>query len=229
MNFGPAEMAQTMDSAKAWITVTIVSSVSIGIVLGAIVSLYRSFFQHRAADRSFQSGMPTVSAQEIDAAGPLTPRSPAPSADNLLSARAPQPRLVTLLVIAVLIATAGGGFLLYYTSKRLDFEATYNPQPGTQPLPPTIEPQQQARSDFEETYKQLGIQPLPLTVERQQQIQSGLAQLSREACYTDAIFGLGRALLDAGYPREAAISSRSFVKRCGSAPEVSGLHCAANT
>ena len=76
------------------------------------------------------------------------------------------------------------------------------------------------RSDFEETYRQLGIQPLPLTVERQQQIQSRLAQLSREACYTDAIVGLGRALLDAGYPREAAISSRSFVKRCGSAREV---------
>jgi predicted aspartyl protease len=44
--------------------------------------------------------------------------------------------------------------------------------------------------------------------------------LSREACCTDAIVGLGRALLDAGYPREAAISSRSFVKRCGSALEV---------
>ena len=48
------------------------------------------------------------------------------------------------------------------------------------------------RSAFEETYKQLGIQPLPLTVERQQQIQSQLEQLSREACYTDAIVGLGR-------------------------------------
>ena len=47
-----------------------------------------------------------------------------------------------------------------------------------------------------------------------------MRQLSREACYTDAIVGLGRALLDAGYPREAAISSRNFVKRCGSAPEV---------
>jgi hypothetical protein len=76
------------------------------------------------------------------------------------------------------------------------------------------------RSDFEETYKQLGIPPLPLAVERQEQIQRRLAQLSREACYTDAIVGLGRALLDAGYPREAAISSRSFVKRCGTAPEV---------
>ena len=75
-------------------------------------------------------------------------------------------------------------------------------------------------SEFERVYSQLGIQPLPSNVERQQQVQSRLAQLSREACYTDAIVGLGRALLDAGYPREAATSLRTFVKRCGSASEV---------
>ena len=218
MKFGPAEMAQMMDGAKTLITVMLVSSVGIGIVLGAIVALYRIFFRHRAADQSFQSGMPTVPAlptipaQEIDATAPHSPRSPVPRANNLL-------RLVDLLGIIILIAIAGGGFFSYYTSKRSDFEATSN-QLGIQPLPPTIEPQQQVRSDFEETYNQLGIQPLPLTVGRQHQIQSRLAQLSREACYTDAIVGLGRALLDAGYPREAAISLRSFVKRCGSAPEV---------
>jgi aspartyl protease family protein len=156
--------------------------------------------------------LPTIPAQEIDATAPHSPRSPVPRANNLL-------RLVDLLGIIILIAIAGGGFFSYYTSKRSDFEATSN-QLGIQPLPPTIEPQQQVRSDFEETYNQLGIQPLPLTVGRQHQIQSRLAQLSREACYTDAIVGLGRALLDAGYPREAAISLRSFVKRCGSAPEV---------
>jgi Flp pilus assembly protein TadD len=39
-------------------------------------------------------------------------------------------------------------------------------------------------------------------------------------CYIDAIDGLGKALLDAGYPREAATSLRNFVKRCGSAAEV---------
>jgi hypothetical protein len=85
----------------------------------------------------------------------------------------------------------------YYASKRSGFKATYNNQFVIQPSPPTIEPQQRVR---EATYKQLGIQPLPLTVKRQNQIQSRLAQLSREACYTDAIVGLGRALLDAGYP-----------------------------
>lgn len=57
-------------------------------------------------------------------------------------------------------------------------------------------------------------------MERREQVQRRLDQLSREACYTEAIVGFGRALLDAGYPREAATSLRTFVKRCGSAPEV---------
>ena len=100
---------------------------------------------------------------------------------------------VALLVITILIPITGGGFFWYYTSKESDFEATYN---------------------------QLGIQPLPSTVERQQRVSSRLDQLHREPCYRGAIIGLGRALLDAGYPREAASSLRSFVKRCDSAPEV---------
>jgi ABC-type dipeptide/oligopeptide/nickel transport system permease component len=58
MNFGPAEMAQTMDAAKALIAVAVVYSVGIGIILGAIVALHR-FFRHRAADQSLRSGMPT--------------------------------------------------------------------------------------------------------------------------------------------------------------------------
>ena len=193
----------------------LVSSVGIGIVLGAIVVLY----QHRAADQSFQSGMPTapalltaaeeierataprsdadarqklvnaarevraeykvagddeellrlagrqitdadltwlskllaqwewdlqhpsaetVLAQEIDATAPHSPRSPVPRANKLI-------RLVDLIGIIVLIAIAGGGFFSYYTSKRSDFESTYDNQLGMQPLPPTIEPQRQVR------------------------------------------------------------------------------------
>jgi hypothetical protein len=260
MKFGPADF---MDGLKALILVMTASAAITGIILGAIVALYRNFFrdraahhfQHREADLSFQAGMstalPTVPAQKIDATGP-SPRSPVPRVRGL-----------ALIGIIIAIATAGAGFLSYYTSMRSSFVATYNNQPrnqpspptvesqtestilkqlgirplfptvepqqqvrestsnqpGIQPSPPIVEPQQQVRSDLEETYKQLGIQPLPFTVERQGQIQRRLAQLSREACYTDAIVGLGRALLDAGYPREAAVSSRSFVKRCGSAPE----------
>jgi predicted aspartyl protease len=237
MKFGSADF---MDGLKTLILVMTASAVITGIILGAIVALYRNFFrdraahhfEHREADLSFQSGMstavPTVPAQTIDATAP-SPRSPVPRVHRL-----------ALVGIVIAIATAGAGFLSYYTSTRSN---TYNNQASIQPSPPTIEPQQQVReatssqpriqpspptvesqqqvrSDFEETYKQLGIPPLPLAVERQEQIQRRLAQLSREACYTDAIVGLGRALLDAGYPREAAISSRSFVKRCGSAPEV---------
>jgi aspartyl protease family protein len=218
--FGPAEMAQTLDTAKALITVIAVSGAVIGIVLGTIVTL------HRGADQSFLPTLPTVRAPEIDATAPHSPRSPVPR--KLF-------RLVDLTGFIILIAIAGGA---YYTSKRSDFAAPHNNQPVIQPSPPAIEPQQpvreatsdqlgiqpsppateppqQVRSDFEETYKQLGIEPLPLTV--QAKVQSRLWQLSREACYTDAIIGLGRALLDAGYPRETAISLRSFVKRCGSA------------
>jgi hypothetical protein len=76
--------------------------------------------------------------------------------------------------------------------------------------------------DFETVYTELGIQPLPSNVERQERVQSRLAQLSRESCYRDAVVNLARAFLDAGYPREAATSLRSFVKRCGSAAEVFG-------
>jgi S1-C subfamily serine protease len=76
MNFGPAEMAQTMDAAKALITVAFVFSIGIGIVLGAIVALRH---RHGAADQSFQSGMPPAhvplpAAEEIE-------RATAPSND----------------------------------------------------------------------------------------------------------------------------------------------------
>ena len=89
MKFGPAEF---MDGPKALITVTTVSAVGIGIILGAIVALYRIFFwdraadhfRHREADLSFQSGMPTVPAQEIDATALHSPQSPVPRANNLL-------------------------------------------------------------------------------------------------------------------------------------------------
>ena len=52
-------------------------------------------------------------------------------------------------------------------------------------------------------------------VEIQPRIQSRLNQLSREPCYQEAIIGLSDALLDAGYPRESAVSLLSFAKHCG--------------
>jgi tetratricopeptide (TPR) repeat protein len=100
---------------------------------------------------------------------------------------------VVLLAITIVLAVGGAAFYWYHTSKG---------------------------SDFETVYTELGIQPLPSNVERQERVQSRLAQLSREPCYRDAVVNLAKALLDAGFPREAATSARSFVKRCGSAPEV---------
>jgi len=41
MKFGPAEMAQMMDGAKALLTVTMVSSVGFGLLLGVFVALSR--------------------------------------------------------------------------------------------------------------------------------------------------------------------------------------------
>jgi tetratricopeptide (TPR) repeat protein len=113
---------------------------------------------------------------------------------------------VALLVIIIVLAVGGGAFYWYHTSKGY--------QLGIQPLPV------QSRSDFETVYTELGIQPLPSNVERQERVQNRLAQLSREPCYRDAVVNLARALLDAGYPREAATGLRSFVKHCGSASEV---------
>jgi uncharacterized membrane protein len=47
MKFGPAEMAQMMEGAKALITVMTVSSVGIGLALGVIVALFAAFFRSR--------------------------------------------------------------------------------------------------------------------------------------------------------------------------------------
>src|SRR4051812_47093703 len=69
------------------------------------------------------------------------------------------------------------------------------------PQKPDVEAQ---KRDFEAVYIQLGIQPLPPAIEAISQIKTRLEQLSREACYGDAVIGLAEALLDAGYPRESA-------------------------
>ena len=164
MNFGPAEMAQTMETAKGLIVVTIAYSVGIGIVVGAIVALLR----HRAADRSFRSGtpngpvLPPVPAQEIEATAPHSPRSPAPRANGLLRLK-----LIDLLGIIILISFTGGGLFSYYTSKRLQFDATLNNQVVIQPSFPTIQPQQQ---ELEVNSNQSVIQPSPPTIQAQPQV-----------------------------------------------------------
>ena len=108
--------------------------------------------------------MPTVPAlltgpaQDIDATPPQSPRSPVLHANKPLSLG-----WSTCSALLFLIAIAGGGFFSYYTSKRLDFEATSN-QLVIQPLPPTIEQVPQIR---EATPDQPVIQPSPPIIEPQ--------------------------------------------------------------
>ena len=71
-----------------------------------------------------------------------------------------------------------------------------------------------AKVDYANVYEHLGISPLSSNIEALPQIQKRLDQLSREACYVDAITDLSKGLIKLGYPREAATSLRSFVKRC---------------
>jgi tetratricopeptide (TPR) repeat protein len=80
--------------------------------------------------------------------------------------------------------------------------------------------QKTQQPEFSDLYKTLAIEPLPASIESASNIKTRLEQLNREPCYREAAVGLGRALLDLGYPREAAISLRSFVRHCGSAREV---------
>src|ERR1700730_1135973 len=71
-----------------------------------------------------------------------------------------------------------------------------------------------AKVDYAIVYEQLGISPLPSSIETLAQIQKRFDQLRREPCYRDAIADLSESLIKVGYPREAATSLRSFVKRC---------------
>jgi hypothetical protein len=179
MKFGPAEMAQMMDGAKALLTVAMISSVGIGLALGMIVALYR-FYRDREADQSLRS------AQEIDATAPPSPRSPVPRANKLI-------RPVDLLGIIILIAIAGGGFFSYYTSKRSDFKTTSN-QLVIEPLPPTIEPQQLP----EATPDQLRIEPLPLTIESQQSSAAARAEsINANLCEASSRHAIERTLSSA--------------------------------
>ena len=226
MTFGPPELAQLMQEAKATIAVAMLSSAGAGIVLGFIIACCNIIRAKR---------------QRVSATGQQVAHALAAEVSNYHSSQAdntddsgagglagfgriapggaggggPAPRLifpVTLFAVTIALAVGGGALYWHHTSSA---------PPAAPPSAPAAAALDTSKgSEFERVYSQLGIQPLPSNVERQQQVQSRLAQLSREACYTDAIIGLGQALLAAGYPREAATSLRDFVGRCGSAAEV---------
>ena len=222
MTFGPPELAQLMQEAKATIAVAMLSSAGAGIVLGFIIACCNIIRAKRQRVRATGQQVAHALAAEVS-------NYHSSQADNTDDSGAgglagfgriapggagnggPAPRLifpVTLFAVTIALAVGGGALYWHHTSSA----------PPSAPAAAALDTSK--GSEFERVYSQLGIQPLPSNVERQQQVQSRLAQLSREACYTDAIVGLGQALLAAGYPREAATSLRDFVGRCGNAAEV---------
>jgi predicted aspartyl protease len=70
------------------------------------------------------------------------------------------------------------------------------------------------QATYSEVYRQLNISSLPITIEFQSQIYNRIDQLRREPCYKDAVIGLSDALIEAGYPRESALSLGAFAERC---------------
>ena len=211
MTFGPPELAQLMQGMQATIAIVLLSSVGAGIVLGSLIAI-RAIV--RAKQQRTRPDPPILAATRAGAGDAIAPaQSEMAAVDRVLDGiatlqvqdRPPSEpdRLYFPFAVTIVLAVGAGAFYWYPTSSA-----------------PPAAPRTPKASEFESVYSQLGIQPLPPNVERQQQVQSRLAQLNREPCYTDAIVGLGRALLDAGYPREAATSLRTFVKRCGNAREV---------
>jgi len=188
MKFGPAEMAQMMDAAKALLSVTMVSSVGIGLVLGVIVALFAAFFRrglHRDLTREHISiGNDTIN---------VTP-------DDCVTRSGEQRFPITLSVLLFILAVGSGVFYWHYTSQGSD-----TPQRPDLPL----------RSAYTEVYSMLGISPLPEAVEAGTSIRRPLEQLNRERCDRRAIFDLGTALENAGYRREAAKVLVAFSTMCG--------------
>jgi len=188
MKFGPAEMAQMMDAAKALLSVTMVSSVGIGLVLGVIVALFAAFFR-RGLHRDLAREHISIGNDTIN----VTP-------DDCVTRSGEQRFPITLSVLLFILAVGSGVFYWHYTSQGSD-----TPQRPDLPL----------RSAYTEVYSMLGISPLPEAVEAGTSIRRPLEQLNRERCDRRAIFDLETALENAGYRREAAKVLVAFSTMCG--------------
>jgi clan AA aspartic protease (TIGR02281 family) len=228
VTFGPPELAQLAREAQATIAVAMLSSAAAGIVLGSVIACCNIIRAKRQRERAIGQEVAGALAAEVsnflsfpanvtDDSGPggLAEFGRIAPLGREGDRPIPRPTIFPITLFAVAIVLAMGGGILYWHQTS---SAPPAPPLSAPPAPVAAPPEK--GSEFERVYKDFGIRPLPSSVERQPQVQSRLSQLNREACYTDAIVGLGRVLLDAGYPREAATSLRSFVKRCGSASEV---------
>src|SRR5215472_8286516 len=108
MKFGPAEMAQMMDAAKALVAAMMVSSVGIGLVLGVIVVLFVAFFRwglHRDLAREHVSiGNDTIK---------VTP-------DDRVTRFGEQGFPITLSILLFILAVGSGVLYWHYASQRSD-------------------------------------------------------------------------------------------------------------
>jgi len=188
MKFGPAEMAQMMDGAKALITATIVSSIGIGLALGVIVALFTAFFRsklHRDLAR-----------EHISIGNDMIKVTP----DDRATRSGEQIFPITLSILLFILVVGSGALYWHNASQGSD-----TPQRPALPL----------RSEYMEVYSMLGISPLPEAVEASTSIRRLLEQLNREHCDRRAIFDLGEALQNAGYRRETAEVLVAFSTMCG--------------
>ena len=147
MKFGFAEMAQIMDAAKELITVTLVSSVVIGVILGAMVALFVAFLQGRLyryrveprltkgqilTPNSMPGPMPDQLAREGTPIGnDIIPDYRVPPYDDRVSPR----RLSIFLFILSVGSFVGGVVSWHYALQRTD-----TPQRSDTPQKPSLPP-----------------------------------------------------------------------------------------
>jgi clan AA aspartic protease (TIGR02281 family) len=230
MKFGPAEMAQTMEAAKALITVSMISFVGIGLVLGVIVALFVAFFQrglHRNRAEPLTNG-PLLTPNSSPGPNTVYPGRPPSMCDQLAREHTSigndiipdnrinrsDERIFPFRLSILLLIVAFGGGVLYgqYAWQRSDTPPKPEaPQRADTPQRPDL----LLRAGYTEIYSMLGISPLPEAVETNASIRRPLEQLSRERCDQQAIAELGVALDKLGYRREAATAQVSYSATCG--------------
>jgi hypothetical protein len=188
MKFGPAEMAQTMEAAKALITVSMISFVGIGLVLGVIVALFVAFFQrglHRNRAEPLTNG-PLLTPNSSPGSNTVYPGRPPSMCDQLAREHTSIGNDITAdrinrsderifpfrLSILLLIVVFGGGVLYgQYAWQRSDTPPKPEaPQRADTPQRPDL----LLRAGYTEIYSILGISPLPEAVETNASIRRGL-------------------------------------------------------
>jgi hypothetical protein len=128
MNFGPADMAQMMDGARALLAFAMGSSVGIGIVLGIMTAVFFACFQtgmHRkqiepwltnkqllSADSSSQPSAGWPVSEQDQVLKELTLINTDMKADNRPTSSGAQILFIKLSIVLVIVVVGGGCFYL---------------------------------------------------------------------------------------------------------------------